>query len=175
MKVFVCRICGDPYMGEESPDACPFCGAEKKFLVSSSVWKDENNIELTDISRKNLETSLKLEVSASKFYKCVENTVANTEISKVFKNLRKVETEHASVFKKLLKIDTDPEVEEVCVDDIIASLEESNRREENAVKLYKQFAEEAVEPRVKEVFEAITKVEENHIIIDNEMMAKYKS
>jgi rubrerythrin len=175
MKVFVCRICGDPYLGDESPDHCPFCGAERKFLVVSSVWKDEFDVELTDISRKNLETALKLEVSATEFYRCVENTVKNTEISKMFKSLRKVEAEHASLIKKFLKIDDNPEVEETCVDDVVASLEESNRREENAVKLYKQFAGEATEPRIKEIFEALAKVEEGHIVIDNIMIEKYST
>jgi len=174
MKVYVCRICGDPYLGDESPDHCPYCGAERKFLVLASVWKDENNVELTEISRKNLETGLMLEVGATEFYRCVENTVTNTEIAKVFKALRKTETEHANIFRKILKLDKLPEVNETCSDDIMASLTESNRREENAVKLYQQFAQEATEPRIKEVFEVIGKVEEDHIVIDNEMINKFQ-
>ena len=108
MKVFVCRICGEVYIGEEAPSSCPFCGVEKKFLVLSHLWRDENNVELTEISRKNLEESLKLEISNTKFYNCIEDTSSNKEISKMFKGLRKVENEHASVFRKLLKINQDP-------------------------------------------------------------------
>ena len=80
MKVFVCRICGDSYVGEEIPGSCPFCGAEKKFLVLAHTWQDENDIELTDISRKNLEAALKLEAGATELYRCMENTIDNSEI-----------------------------------------------------------------------------------------------
>ena len=175
MKVFVCRICGEVYIGEEAPSSCPFCGVEKKFLVLSHLWRDENNVELTEISRKNLEESLKLEISNTKFYNCIEDTSSNKEISKMFKGLRKVENEHASVFRKLLKINQDPELEEDCVDDVMVSLEDSSKREDRAVKLYEKAAGEAAEPRVKEVFLAIAKVEQDHLALDNIMMAKYKN
>lgn len=174
MKVFVCRICGDSYIGKEIPGSCPFCGVEKKFLVLAHIWKNEYDVELTDPSKKNLEEALRLETSNVKFYKCVEETSTNTEIQKVFKGLRKVEAEHVSVFKKFLKIDKDPEAEEVCIDDVMKSLEESSVREQRAIDFYMRAAGEATEPRIKEVFTAITKVEQDHLTLDREMMEKYK-
>jgi len=175
MKVYVCRICGEVYIGNDVPPSCPFCGVEKKFLVLAHIWKDENNVELTEVSRKNLEASLRLEISNTKFYNCIETTSSNTEIVKMFKGLRKVENEHASVFRKILKLDKDPELTEDCVDDVMASLEDSKAREERAVNLYAKAAEEATEPRVKEVFIAIMNAEKDHLALDNKMMEKYKN
>lgn len=173
MKIFICRICGEVYLGKNVPDSCPFCGAEQKYFILAHVWQDENNIELTDISKKNLAEALKLEVSNTKFYACIEKTSTKPEIAKMFQGLRKVENEHASVFKKLLKVDQDPEIEEVCVDDPIASLEESRKREERASAFYAQALAEAIEPRVKQVFEAIMNVENDHIALDEEMIKKF--
>ena len=175
MKVYVCRICGEVYIGDEVPPSCPFCGVAKKLMVLAQVWKDENDVELTNISRKNLEASLKLEIANTKFYNCIENTSTNTEIAKMFKGLRKVENEHAAVFRKLLKLDKDPELTEDCVDDAIASLEDSKAREERAINLYAKAAEEATEPRVKEVFIAIMNAEKDHLALDEKMMAKYQN
>src|SRR3989344_8801831 len=174
MKVYVCRICGEVYIGDEIPPSCPFCGVAKKFMVLAHIWKDENDVELTDISRKNLEVSLKLEISNTKFYNCIETTSSNSEIAKMFKGLRKVENEHASVFRKLLKPEKDPEVEEVCVDEAIVSLKDSKAREERAINLYAQAAQEATDPRIKEVFLAIMKAEKDHLILAEEMLEKYK-
>jgi len=143
-------------------------------MVLGQVWQDENNVELTEVSRKNLEESLKLEISNTKFYNCLENVSSQTEIAKMFKGLRKVENEHASVFRKLLKPEKDPEVEEVCVDEAIVSLKDSKAREERAINLYAQAAQEATEPRIKEVFLAIMKAEKDHLILAEEMLEKYK-
>ncbi|GAG36539.1 unnamed protein product, partial [marine sediment metagenome] len=32
VKLWVCVICGDPYIGGSPPDCCPFCGAHKKYI-----------------------------------------------------------------------------------------------------------------------------------------------
>src|SRR3989344_6895709 len=170
MRIYVCRICGEVYIGEAIPPSCPFCGAEKRFMVLGQVWQDENNVELTEVSRKNLEESLKLEISNTKFYNCLENVSSQTEIAKMFKGLRKVENEHAAVFRKLLKLDKDPELTENCIDDVMASLEDSKAREERAINLYAKAAEEATEPRVKEVFIAIMNAEKDHLALDEKMM-----
>ncbi|MFX1313583.1 MAG: rubredoxin-like domain-containing protein, partial [Promethearchaeota archaeon] len=31
VNVFVCKICGEAYIGEKAPSRCPFCGAYKKY------------------------------------------------------------------------------------------------------------------------------------------------
>ncbi len=166
MNVFACRICGEVYIGEASPPSCPFCGGNKKFLVSPSVWRNENNIELTEISKQNLEKALEIELSNTAFYRCAYETLSNKEIGLIFKGLSKVEREHASVFRKILKPVKDPEVNETCEDDAKKCVEASLEREQRAVNFYAKALSEATEPRLKEVFEAIMNVEKDHIMLD---------
>ena len=47
-----------------------------------------------------------------------------------------------------------------------SDIEDSLRREDRAVSLYRSFAQRATTPRVKEVFEAIMAVETDHIALD---------
>jgi len=172
MKIFTCRICGEVYIGEAIPRTCPFCGAANKYLILANAWKDENNIELTEISRENLEEALKLELSNASFYKCASETISNQEIALMFKGLYKVEREHASVFRKILKLTSDPEIKEMCVDDAKKTVEESLEREMRAIKFYGKAANQASEPRLKEVFTAIMGVEKDHLSLDHDKLLK---
>jgi rubrerythrin len=172
MKIFVCRICGDVYIGEEIPHSCPFCGVENKFLVPPSVWDETYDLELTEIERKNVAKALEVEISNSSFYKLAFETLSNKEIGLMFKGLSKVEREHASVFRKILKSNEDPRVEVSCEDDPKKCIEESSRREKNASEFYKKAMSEAINPRLKEIFGAIMKTEQDHIKLDSEMLEK---
>ena len=74
IRVFRCRICGDPYIGLEAPAQCPFCGAEQRFFVEAENWNpDEFNVSLSDVSRNNLEAALQLELDNAAFYDCAKN------------------------------------------------------------------------------------------------------
>lgn len=173
MRIFTCRICGEVYIGREVPQSCPFCGVANKYLVLARVWKDENkNVELSDVSRKNLEEALQLELSNTAFYKCLSEKLNNAEVALMFKGLFKVEREHASVFKKLLGLKELPQINEDCTDDPQKALEESSAREERATAFYVKALGEAQEPRIKEVFEAIMNVEKDHLELDREMKEK---
>src|SRR4030043_749809 len=108
VKVFRCRICGDPYIGLEVPTRCPFCGASQRFFVDAHDWNiDEFNIKLSEISRKNLEAAIKLELGNTAFYECAKNAAEKEKdhysFAK-FKTLMKVEKEHAAAISKFLKI-----------------------------------------------------------------------
>ncbi|PLX27224.1 ferritin [Candidatus Parcubacteria bacterium] len=173
MKIFVCRICGEVYIGDNIPPTCPFCGVAQKYLGLAHVWKDTNNVELSEVSRKNFEDALKLELSNASFYKCASKTLSNTEVALMFKGLYKVEREHAEVFEKILKPENLPEINEACEDDVAACLKASQDREERAVEFYAKALSEATEDRVREVFEAIMNVEKDHIVLDEEMNKKY--
>ncbi len=172
MKIYTCKICGEVYIGNDIPPSCPFCGVANKFLQLAHIWKDENNIELTDASKKNIEKALEIELSNTAFYRCAYNTLSNIEVGLMFKGLSKVEREHASVFRKILKPDSDPEVNEKCEDNTEKCLEESLAREKKAVEFYTKALSEATEPRLKEVFEAIMNTEKDHIELDQEMKSK---
>jgi rubrerythrin/rubredoxin len=176
VKVFRCVICGDPYIGTEPPTRCPFCGAYQKFMISLEEWGDANDVDLTPVSRKNLEKSLEIEISNAEFYMCVSQVSKNENIRGMFKALSRVEAEHAVVDSKILKA-AKPQIElkrDLCSDDDKASIEESLMRERRAVSLYTQFLAEAVEPRVKEVFGALIEVESDHIALDEEKLKLFR-
>lgn len=174
MKIFVCQICGEVYIGNEIPGSCPFCGVENKHLRLASSWEDKNKVELTEISRKNLEDALRLELSNASFYECASKKIKNAEIAKMFKGLFKVEREHASIFKKILKPEVVLEIKEECSDDPLKTVEESYAREDRAIKFYAKALEEATEERVKEVIEAIMNTEKDHLKLDSEMKKKFE-
>jgi rubrerythrin len=130
-------------------------------------------VELTEVSKKNLEEALTIELSNTAFYKCIAKTSDNTEIAKTFKGLSKVEEEHAEVFTKLLGIDLVETTEACEVSDPVEWIKASAEREDRAVKFYAKAAAEATEPRVKEVFQAIMQVEQTHQDLDKILLEKF--
>ncbi|HTW96600.1 MAG TPA: ferritin family protein [Candidatus Methylomirabilis sp.] len=175
MKIFVCKICGEVYLGPAYPASCPFCGVAARYLKFAHDWEDGNiGVVLTEKSRKNLEDALQLELSNTAFYFCAADKLANKEASKMFKGLAKVEREHASVFRKLLGMNSTPEIKEDCPADPSDCIEQSYQRETRAVSFYLKALGEATEARVREVFEAIMNVEKDHIALDEEMKKKFE-
>jgi rubrerythrin len=175
MKIFVCNICGEVYLGTGMPPSCPFCGVSPKQLKLAYDWEDGNaGVILSEKSHQNLEAALQLELSNTAFYFCAADKLTNKETAKMFKGLAKVEREHASVFKKLLKLEVMPEVKEECPADPAECLEQSFQRETRAVAFYTKALAESTEARVREVFEAIMNVEKDHIALDEEMKKKFE-
>jgi len=167
IKVFRCRICGDPYIGSEAPMQCPFCGAPQRFFVEAKDWNpDEFNVSLSETSNKNLEAALQLELDNAAFYDCAKNKAdeANDQYGLAkFKALMKVEREHASAISKFLKISR-PELEkQACNADSKANSKEGWEREDRAIKAYSKFRDEATEPRLKEFFGALVEIETDHL------------
>ena len=174
IKVFRCRICGDPYIGEEAPTQCPFCGAPQRFFVEAHEWNpDEFNVKLSDVSKKNLESALQLELDNAAFYNCAKNTADKAgdhySIAK-FKALMKVEREHASAISKFLKI-SPPELEkQTCNANSKANSKEGQEREDRAIKAYAKFRDEATESRLKEFFGALVEIETDHLNLHAEYL-----
>ena len=176
VKVFRCRICGDPYIGVEAPTRCPFCGAPSRFFVDAKDWdKNEFNVSLSPISKKNLESALKLELGNAAFYDCAKNAAdreGNVYGLAKFKALMKVEREHASAISKFLKI-TAPELEKLaCNADTRKNTQEGFERENRAIKSYSKFRDEATEPRMKEFFATLVEIETDHLNLHSENLKK---
>lgn len=170
MKIFVCRICGEVYLGKEVPHTCPFCGVSHRYLWMSKIWKDEaSGLILSEISRKNIEKALEIELSNTAFYLEAAKNLSNKELALMFKGLAKIENEHANVFRKLLgkKRETDKLMNESCPDDDAEVVQSSAKRETEAVRFYGQAMSEATEVWVKEVFKAIMETEADHLALDN--------
>jgi rubrerythrin len=167
IKVFRCRICGDPYIGSEAPMQCPFCGANQKYFVEAKDWNpDEFNVTLSEISKKNLEAALQLELDNAAFYDCAKNIAdkAGDDYSLAkFKALMKVEREHASAISKFLKISSPDLEKQACNMDSKANSKEGWEREGRAIKAYSTFRDEATEPRLKEFFSALVEIEKDHL------------
>ena len=167
VKVFRCRICGDPYIGTEAPMQCPFCGAQQQYFVEAKDWNpDEFSVTLSDVARKDLRAALKLELDNAAFYGCAKNAAekASDEYGFAkFKALMKVELEHASAILKFLRISR-PELKKlICSANSQANTKEGWERENRAIKAYAKFRDEAMESRLKEFFGALVEIETDHL------------
>ncbi|HEY3346553.1 MAG TPA: ferritin [Nitrospirota bacterium] len=169
-----CLICGEVLMGEILTSHCPFCGAKAVHLVPANEWADENIAmgELSAISRANLLHALQLEANNAPFYRNVSAKTADMELQGVFKILAKIEAEHASVIMKILKCALpapEPGADKAENDDL-ANLRRSHELEKEAVAIYSQASIDAVEPRVKKVFTALSQVETDHRFVEERLI-----
>ncbi len=170
VKLWRCEICGDPYIGDEPPANCPFCGVGRKYIKEAKEAKVNFAVELNEIDKANAEKALQVEVSNAAFYFCAAKETDDDEGKLLFKVLGKVEAEHASVWKKILKLDSIPKGNDQCSEDYKADLEDSHARETRAIEFYKKAAEESENQRVKEIFEAFVEVEEDHLKLSEERL-----
>ena len=179
VKVFRCRICGDPYIGTEAPTQCPFCGAPQRFFIEADDWNpNEFNVTLSEVTHKNLQAALKLELDNAAFYDCAKNAAEKADdhysLAK-FKALMKVEREHASAISKFLKI-SGPELEkQACNAKAQVNTKEGWERENRAIKAYAKFRDEATEQRLKEFFGALVEIETDHLDLHAEYLQQMKS
>ena len=170
VKLWRCEICGDPYIGEEPPANCPFCGAHKKHIKEAKKAVVNFDVELNDTDKANAEHSLQVEVSNATFYQCAEKKTDDEEGKLLFKALRKVEFEHANIWKKILKLDNIPEANDLCHVDNKENLQESHSREEKTIGFYKKAEEEAENERVKQIFKALIEIETDHLQLSEERL-----
>jgi rubrerythrin len=170
VKLWRCEICGDPYIGDEAPANCPFCGAKEKFIKEFKDAKVNFDVELNEQDKANAEYALKVEISNAAFYFCAANKTNDAEGKKLFKALGKVEAEHASVWKKILKLESIPSGSDPCHVENKENLEDSHARETRAIEFYKKAAVDAQNERVKEIFEAFVDVETDHLKLSEERL-----
>jgi rubrerythrin len=174
MKVWRCRICGDPYVGREAPSECPFCGADRSYIIPAKQWEDPVVESLSDVSKANLEKALEVEISNAEFYLAAakEAEGEDHEAFAMFKAISKVESEHASTIVKILKVDKPPVTHrpELSKGSVLENMKDAHAREDRAIKHYTQAAEAAAEPRVREVFAALVEIEATHLALSEEHM-----
>lgn len=174
VKIWRCIICGDSHVAEERPSHCAFCGAHAKYLILAKNWAPKEGLDIpikdfTEKSKKNVKAALELELSNSAFYFCASEKCKDVEGKAMFKALGKVEREHATVWKKILQLaNADVPKSDSCPLSYKEELQESHDRESNAIKHYSQFKEEAKEPRLKQIFQAIVEIETDHLGLSEE-------
>lgn len=171
VKLWRCKICGDPYIGADAPSRCPFCGAYEKFIVEAKNFKETFDVELNEKDLANAKKALEVEISNAQFYFCAAKKVKDEETSKLFKVLGKVEAEHASIWKKILKMESVeiPDYDK-CSESEQENLKESHEREDRAIKFYAEAEAEAENDRVREIFGALVQVEKDHLHLSEERM-----
>ena len=164
MKVFKCKICQEGYLGDAPPTHCPFCGAHQQYMIEAGDF-ELPEYTLTDVSRRNLEEALDLEIGNAEFYFCAAASADNVADATMFKRLGKVESEHASTIVKELNKQS-PDInrdKDMCSGMNPDNLKESNQRETNAIVHYTRFLDEATEERIKEIFTSIIEIEKDHL------------
>jgi rubrerythrin len=169
MKMYRCRICGETYLGSESPSNCPFCGAHRELIVDTADYpEDINTLQLTEVEHADLETAIELERSNARLYLAMALRPDNRTLANAYKRLAAVETEHCSLFCKLAGQPKPADLREPG-DELgswEADIDESARREHRASDLYAEFAGRATSARLKEVWAAVSAVEADHIELD---------
>lgn len=169
-ELWRCEICGDPYIGDNPPDNCPFCGAHRRYIKKAGEAEASFSVELNEKDKANAEHALQVEVSNAAFYFCAAQKTNDSEGKLLFKALGKVEAEHAAVWKKILKLERVPEGSEECHEANRENLEDSHARETRAIEFYSKAAQEAVNPRVRQIFEALVEVETDHLKLSEERL-----
>ncbi len=170
VRLWICEICGDAYIGDEAPSNCPFCGSRQRYMKPYAKAVVSYDVELNDTDRANVERALEVEVSNATFYFCAAKKTNDAEGKKLFKILGKVEKEHASVWKKVLDLDLVPDGNESCWIETMKNLEDSHARERRAIEFYSHAAEVAADARVKEIFEAFIEVERDHLALSEQRL-----
>lgn len=170
VNLWRCEICGDPYIGDEAPTNCPFCGAHKAYIKKFEDAVVNFDIELSEKDRANAEYALKVELSNAAFYFCAAKKTDSDEGKKLFKALGKVEAEHASIWRKVLKLDKTDPANDTCHVSNKENLEDSHSRETSAIEFYKKAAQEADDSRIKQIFGALVVVETDHLKLSEERL-----
>ena len=171
-ELWRCEICGDPYIGDEVPSNCPFCGAKKKYFKQALDAEVNFDLKLNEKDLANAEHALAVEVSNSAFYFCAAGKTDDAEGKLLFKALGKVEAEHASIWKKILKLDKIPRGNDACHAPNKENLEESHARETSAIEFYSRAGKESADARLKQIFMALVEVETDHLKLSEQRLSK---
>lgn len=169
MKLLRCRICGETYLGTKAPTRCPFCGAADQHLVAPDLYSAaENHVAPTEVERADLDTAIALERSNARFYTAMSRMGGDESLASAYKRLSSIEAEHCSVLCKLageMKPNDlrEPEGDPRSWEQAIA---ESAARERRAADFYAAAASRTTTPRIREVFDAVSAVEIDHLEID---------
>ena len=170
-KLYVCKICGEPYLGGEAPDDCPFCGAPKRYIKSVEEFTELWKTELDEQEEKDMKETLDLEINATALYEDItKNNKKYSPQNRLFKQLARTEKEHAELAAKFLNIDMPEIVGEKTKEDVKKDLERTKELESHAVELYKKFLENAKTDNLKNFYTALIHAETGHLNIAEESL-----
>ncbi|MBU2577185.1 MAG: hypothetical protein KKF50_05710 [Nanoarchaeota archaeon] len=163
VELFVCKICGEPYLGGKAPDDCPFCGAPKNYIKSVEEFTELWKTELSEQEKSDMQETLDLEINATAYYLDVVKT--NEKYSKpnrLFKQLARVEQEHAEMAVKFLGIELPEFKGETSKGSFEKDLERTKELETEAIKKYQGFLKNAISKNLKNFYTALIHAEKGH-------------
>jgi rubrerythrin len=170
VKIWRCLICGDTYIGEERPTQCPFCGSSCSNIVASDAYPVAiNDVEITDAERADLLHACELELENATLYTAMgKKGDHNALLPSAYRAFAKVEREHLEVCEKILKTEgpSEPAHPVVLGATWAEDIAESDAQEHEARDFYREAGDRATTPRVRQVFLAISEVENDHIVAD---------
>ncbi len=173
VKLYVCKICGEPYLGGTAPDDCPFCGAPVNYLKDAEEFHPLWETEMSSQEGKNMQETLNLEVNATAYYKKVaENNKKYSKYNRLFKQLARVEKEHLEVAAKFLGIDLPEIIGEDVKENIEKDLERTKDLENEAIELYEKFLKNSENSNVKNFYIALIHAEKGHHEIARDNLKK---
>ena len=168
IKLFICKVCGEPYLGEEAPSDCPFCGAPGVFVVLFSDYKQLWKTAISETEKADMNAALADEVNATYFYDKVAKTQERySKYNRLFKRLTTVEQEHIDILVKFLQITTPVLKGEESKGSIEKDLVRTAELEEGATKDYVKFAARATNENVRMLFKALEHAERGHYDLVN--------
>lgn len=167
MKPLRCQVCGEVYLGDGTPDRCPYCGAAGNQMIAAALWIDYGKLNLDEQDMEKCRTALGFEVSNMTYYRCCAGKAESIFTQAMFKRLSKHEMEHAEVLARMMGVDMPQFTEESCPDTDKEKFEEAHLREQRAIKYYLHASAECKDPRVREVFRALAEIETEHLQMSN--------
>jgi rubrerythrin len=145
---------------------CPFCGAPIEYLIENGQEIKYDRNKLNQNSLKIIDHAVKLEVFNGDFYKKASYMAKDKNVKSMFKALSSIEYMHAKIHKKIAGIKEMPVLKDMDYSkyntdkDLLAA---ACQREKHAVAYYKKYEKEIHEENISKIFNALSKVEEEHV------------
>lgn len=183
MKKLKCMICGmeinannynynsDAFNNKNTDENiifCPFCGVDSEYLSFADEKYNLNQIKLNQNEITIIDHAAKLEVFNGDYYKKAFNLAKDDKVKKMFEALSRIEFMHARIHSKLAGLNKLPVLSEIDYtkyreDSVLLS--EARKRENHAVEYYTRYYSNINNGLVKNIFEALSSVEKEHIIL----------
>lgn len=147
---------------------CPFCGVCEVYLSKEDKIIKVDSEKLDEKILKILDHAVKLELFNGDFYEIAATMAKNPETKKVFEALSRIEKFHAKIHQRLGGFNKMPSLNKVSYskydsDDALLIL--AKQKEEHAVAFYEMYKNEIDDKNLARIFNALIKVEEDHIIL----------
>lgn len=147
---------------------CPFCGAHKCYLSNDGDMIKVNSKCLNEETIKILDHASKLELFNGDFYNRASKMAKSQEVSRLFEALGRIEMFHSKIHMRLGGITDTYNLNKINYDKYDsdeALLELARQREKHAIEYYEKYKKIVNDESVVKVFEALIKVENDHISI----------